>query len=73
MTEENEARTCTVVLNHEEQDSIWLTGREIPAGWREAGKTGTKEACLAHIEMVWADMRPRRLRRAMAAADSSSH
>lgn len=54
-----------VVVNHEEQYSIWPAGREIPLGWRSAGKTGSKEECLAYIEEVWTDMRPLSLRRAM--------
>jgi MbtH protein len=51
------------VVNHEEQYSIWPAEREIPAGWREAGKTGFKEECLAYIREVWTDMRPLSLRR----------
>jgi MbtH protein len=51
-----------VVINHEEQYSIWPADREIPLGWRDAGKSGTKQECLAHIEEVWTDMRPLSLR-----------
>lgn len=54
-----------VVVNHEEQYSIWRSDREIPLGWKDAGKTGTKDQCLAHIEEVWTDMRPLSLRRRM--------
>lgn len=57
-----------VVLNHEEQYSIWPIYRENAPGWRDAGFTGTKEACLAHIKEVWTDMRPLSLRQSMAAA-----
>ena len=57
----------SVVLNDEEQYSIWLTGRPIPSGWRAEGTSGTKEECLAHIETVWTDMRPRSLREKMDA------
>jgi MbtH protein len=57
-----EAELYTVVINDEEQYSIWPQGREIPAGWREAGKSGTKEECLAYVDEVWTDMRPRSLR-----------
>ncbi|GII04764.1 MbtH family protein [Planobispora takensis] len=56
-----------VVLNDEEQYSIWPVGRENPAGWHDAGFTGTKDECLAHIEQVWTDMRPKSLREAMEA------
>ncbi|HEY7557684.1 MAG TPA: MbtH family NRPS accessory protein [Candidatus Binatia bacterium] len=54
-----------VVVNHEEQYSIWPNGRENPAGWRDAGKTGPKAACLAYIKEVWTDMRPLSLRQRM--------
>lgn len=52
-----------VVINHEEQYSIWPTGREIPNGWREAGFEGGKDECLAHIASVWTDLRPLSVRR----------
>jgi MbtH protein len=47
-----------VVVNHEQQYSLWLVERENPLGWRDAGKTGTREDCLAYIKDVWTDMRP---------------
>ena len=56
-----------VVVNDEEQYSIWPEGREIPLGWRAEGTSGSREACLDHIEKVWTDMRPRSLREALAA------
>jgi len=59
------ARQYTVVLNHEEQYSIWLDGRDLPDGWRPEGFTGTKAECLRHIERVWRDIRPRSLRLAI--------
>jgi MbtH protein len=54
-----------VVVNHEEQYSIWPDYRDIPAGWRDAGKVGTKAECLAYINEVWTDMRPLSLRQKM--------
>lgn len=54
-----------VVINHEEQYSIWFVDRENPLGWRDAGKTGPKAECLAYIKDVWIDMRPLSLRQAM--------
>jgi MbtH protein len=51
-----------VVLNDEEQYSIWETGRDLPAGWHAEGFEGTREECLAHIDEVWTNMRPRSLR-----------
>lgn len=48
----------TVVVNHEEQYSIWPTGRPIPAGWKDIGFSASKSDCLSHIEEIWTDMRP---------------
>ncbi|MER6910525.1 MbtH family NRPS accessory protein [Streptomyces sp. NPDC000594] len=53
-----------VVVNDEEQYSIWSADRESPAGWYEVGIRGAKDECLAHIEEVWTDMRPLSLRTA---------
>jgi MbtH protein len=57
-----------VVVNHEEQYSIWPADRDNPLGWRDAGKRGTKAECLAYIKEVWTDMRPLSLRQKMADA-----
>ncbi|WBO68713.1 MULTISPECIES: MbtH family NRPS accessory protein [Streptomyces] len=57
------AQIYRVVLNDEEQYSIWPADRDLPGGWYEEGTSGTKEECLAHIERVWTDMRPLSLRR----------
>jgi MbtH protein len=54
-----------VVINHEEQYSIWPADRENPAGWRDAGRSGSKDECLAYIGEVWTDMRPLSLRKLM--------
>lgn len=51
-----------VVRNDEEQYSIWPDGHEVPAGWRSSGFSGTKDECLAHIAVVWTDLRPKSLR-----------
>ena len=47
-----------VVINHEEQYSIWAADRPVPKGWKPTGFVGDKEAALDHIEEVWTDMRP---------------
>ena len=57
-----------VVVNHEDQYSIWPESRELPMGWRATGVAGTKAECLAHIDEVWTDMRPRSLREQMDGA-----
>jgi MbtH protein len=54
-----------VVVNHEEQYSIWPAGRENALGWQDAGKQGLKDECLAYIKEVWTDMRPLSLRKKM--------
>jgi len=57
-----------VVVNHEEQYSIWPADRELPLGWTAVGKQGPKAECLAYIEEVWTDMRPLSLRKKMQEA-----
>ena len=58
--------TYRVVINHEEQYSIWPDFKEIPNGWKAVGPTGDKAPCLAYIKENWTDMRPLSLRKAMA-------
>ena len=55
--------TYTVVVNGEEQYSIWPSFKQVPEGWKEVGVKGKKEECLAHIKRVWTDMRPLSLRK----------
>jgi MbtH protein len=57
-----------VVVNHEEQYSIWPADRQNAPGWEDVGRSGTKAECLAHIEEVWTDMRPLSLRKQMGEA-----
>lgn len=52
-----------VVVNHEEQYSIWMTDKEVPLGWKKIGKSGTKQECLSYIKEVWVDMTPLSLRK----------
>lgn len=69
MKDETEDTTIyNVVMNHEEQYSIWPVGRENALGWNSVGKSGTKAECLAYIEEVWVDMRPLSLRKKMEEA-----
>jgi MbtH protein len=65
MSFDNEEMIFRVVMNHEEQYSIWPEYKDIPAGWREVGKNGNKKECLDYIETVWTDMRPLSLRQFM--------
>ena len=54
-----------VVINHEEQYSIWPAQRENALGWNDVGKSGSKQECLDYIKEVWTDMRPLSLRKKM--------
>lgn len=68
-TEEVDATVYAVVVNAEEQYSIWDDERELPDGWRKVGKRGSREECLEYIDEVWTDMRPLSLRRRLAEAE----
>lgn len=66
MQDESDDREHVVVVNGEEQYSVWLADRPLPEGWRAEGTSGTRAHCLAHIDEVWTDMRPRSLRERLA-------
>lgn len=70
--EELDETTYKVVMNHEEQYSIWPADRSNAPGWTDAEKSGTRSECLAHIKEVWTDMRPLSLRTAMLADAKSA-
>jgi MbtH protein len=63
--EQEDQTIYAVVINHEEQYSIWPADRELPLGWSAVGKTGPKAECLDYIKEVWTDMRPLSLRKRM--------
>ncbi|MBL8971713.1 MAG: MbtH family NRPS accessory protein [Myxococcales bacterium] len=63
MSDHEDTTLYKVVVNHEEQYSSWPAERELPRGWREAGKQGLQAECLEYIKEVWTDMRPLSLRR----------
>ncbi len=66
MTNDDDTTVYKVVVNHEEQYSIWPAARDNAPGWRDAGKQGQRAECLAHINEIWTDMRPLSLWRKMA-------
>ena len=72
MDAEQDKTIYKVVVNHEEQYSIWPADRENALGWRDAGKQGPKAECLAYIKQVWTDMRPLSLRQRMEEASKKS-
>lgn len=53
------------VVNDDAQYSIWPLARELPAGWRDAGREGSRDECLAWIGETWTDMRPRSVRESL--------
>ena len=64
--EDKEDKTIyKVVVNHEEQYSIWPEHKDIPLGWKDAGKSGLKDECLDFVKKVWTDMRPLSVRKRM--------
>ncbi|WP_447749472.1 MbtH family protein [Pseudomonas nicosulfuronedens] len=65
MAFDREDAVYKVLVNGEEQYSLWPDYKEVPAGWREAGKQGSKADCLAFVEANWTDMRPLSLRQKM--------
>lgn len=66
MQDEREDTTIyKVVVNHEEQYSLWPVNKANALGWNDVGKSGTKDECLAYIKEVWTDMRPVSLRKRM--------
>ena len=68
MSDTEDTQQYKVVVNHEEQYSIWSAERENAPGWKDAGKSGTKAECLEYIKQVWTDMRPLSLRKKMEEA-----
>lgn len=64
----DESQVFDVVVNAEEQYSIWPADRELPAGWDRVGFQGQKNDCLAHIDEVWTDITPLSARRSVATA-----
>jgi MbtH protein len=66
-TDQEDSQTYLVVVNAEEQYSIWPLEKRVPAGWSAVGKQGLKSDCLQYIDEVWTDMRPLSLRQRMEA------
>jgi MbtH protein len=63
--DEGEERRYVVLVNHEEQYSLWPATKAVPAGWSPAGKEGSEQECMTFVDQVWTDMRPLSLRRSM--------
>jgi MbtH protein len=63
---EDVAQIYTVLINDEEQYSLWLSHKEIPAGWKSVGITGTKAECMEYVDKVWTDITPLSVRKRLA-------
>lgn len=60
---DSEQASFSVVVNDEEQYSLWPTGLEMPSGWHQVGpRDAPRTECLEFIEATWTDMRPRSIR-----------
>jgi uncharacterized protein YbdZ (MbtH family) len=55
-----------VLINEEEQYSLWPAFAEIPAGWRAVYGAASRAECLDYVDENWPDMRPKSLREDMA-------
>ena len=66
---EDDSADYLVLVNHEGQYSLWPAFREVPEGWTAVGPQGNRKECLAYIEEVWTDMRPKSLVEAMEKAE----
>lgn len=62
---DDENGTFHVLVNDEEQHSLWPAFAELPAGWRSVFGEASRADCLAYVEQNWADIRPRTLREAL--------
>ncbi len=63
---DDESGEFLVLVNGEEQYSLWPAFKPVPAGWQTTGPRGDRKTCLDWIEQTWTDMRPKSLREAMA-------
>jgi MbtH protein len=65
MSDEADAAVYVVLVNHEEQYSLWLKSKSIPAGWQAVDKEGSRQECSDYVDTLWTDMRPLSLRKQM--------
>lgn len=70
-SEREDSTIYKVVVNHEEQYSIWPAHRDNALGWNDVGRSGSKAECLAYIKEIWTDMRPLSLRKSMEGHSAS--
>ena len=59
--DEEDTTTYKIVINHEEQYSLWPADKKNPSGWRDVGKQGEKQEMMRYIDKKWPGMQPLRL------------
>jgi uncharacterized protein YbdZ (MbtH family) len=64
--------TFRVLVNHENQHSLWPSFAAVPAGWTVVLEQANREAALSYVDTNWTDMRPASLVAAMAADAAAS-
>lgn len=72
MEENGRSSRWTVLVNADDQHGLFPADLPSPAGWRPAGYEGTEAECIAYVDAHWTDMRPRSVRRALAAENASA-
>jgi MbtH protein len=73
MFEESDCDDFVVLVNDEEQYSLWRSQKEIPTGWRLCGMAGSKDECSKYVDEIWTDMRPLSLRRQGSIKGNDKH
>jgi uncharacterized protein YbdZ (MbtH family) len=63
---DDESGSFLVLVNDEEQHSLWPTFADVPDGWRVVYGEADRAACLDYIEREWTDIRPKTLRDRLA-------
>lgn len=67
-----ETTRYTVLINDEEQYSLWLKELKVPDGWTSLGFEGTRAECREFVDRRWTDLRPKSLRERMGGAPAES-
>jgi uncharacterized protein YbdZ (MbtH family) len=62
---DDETGTFLVLVNDEDQHSLWPAFADSPAGWRKVFGEASRAECLVHVEEHWTDIRPKSLREAL--------
>lgn len=64
---DDENGTFQVLVNDEDQHSLWPVFKDVPTGWRVVFGPASRSEALDYVDTHWTDLRPKSLRDAMAA------